>query len=180
MKNVNRRQSGFLIWLLLALITGCDSPPNGQAPTPEPVLIHDLDIASGQTIFVPAYSEMYYASNGRTLELAVTLAVHNTDFTNAIILTSARYYNGDGLVVQEYLPQPLTLGPLASTEFFVETRPESGGVGTNFVVEWVAEQPVYEPIVEAIMLSTTSSQGISFTSPGRVIRQISPEPEQAP
>ncbi len=156
---------------------GCASQSEGQPTTSEgaaekAIVIQDLDIASGQTIFVPAYSKVRYAADERTTDLAVTLSVHNTDFTNPIIITSVRYYNTQGELVREYLPQPQRLGPLASADFFVEAGDQGSGVGTNFVVEWVAEQPVYEPVVEALMLSVWSTQGLSFTSPGRVISQF--------
>ncbi|MBX3053220.1 MAG: DUF3124 domain-containing protein [Caldilineaceae bacterium] len=165
-----------LLILTIIFLTGC-TPQNGQpAATPLPdnpaVVIQDLDITTGQTIFVPAYSEIHYASQDRTIELAVTLAVHNADFTYPIILTSVRYYNTDGQMVREYLSQPQQLGAMASADFFVDAGEQTGGVGTNFIVEWVAEQPVYEPVVEALMLSTSGTQGLSFTSPGRVISQI--------
>ncbi len=169
-------------WLLLAIIilllAGCatqgeeqSAAQASQSIADETIAIQDLDIATGQTIFVPAYSEVRYAANGRTTDLAVTLSVHNTDFTNAIILTSVRYYNTQGELVREYLPEPLSLGPLASADFFVEEGDQGSGVGTNFIVEWVAEEPVYEPIVETLMLSVYT-RGLSFTSPGRVISQV--------
>jgi hypothetical protein len=43
-------------------------------------------------------------------------------------------------------------------------------LGANFIVEWVASTEVSEPIVEAIMIGTDFQQGISFTSPGKVIK----------
>ncbi len=167
-------------WLLLlftaCLLVGCSLQGSEGAPTPSvsepPVLLSDLDVTTGQTIYVPAYSEIYYTSGGRTVDLAVTLSVHNTDFEHSIVLTSVKYYGTQGQLLQVHLAEPRSLGPLASTDFFVDANEQSGGLGTNFVVEWVAEQPVNEPIVEAIMLSTTSAQGISFTSPGRVVNQI--------
>lgn len=107
----------------------------------------------------------------------MTLIIHNTDVEHTLVLTSVKYYNTHGQLLKDYLAPPHLLGLLASTNFFVDANEESGGIGTNFVVEWVAEQPVYEPIVEALMLSTTSAQGISFTSPGRVISQIAPRGE---
>ncbi|MCA9981248.1 MAG: DUF3124 domain-containing protein, partial [Anaerolineales bacterium] len=110
-------------------------------------------------------------------DLAVTLTIHNTDLEHAIVLTSVRYYDTQGQLLREYLVEPRELGPLASTEFFVDANEQSGGLGTNFIVEWVAEQPVFEPIVEAIMLNTSSTQGISLTSQGRVINQIVAEDE---
>ncbi len=167
-------------WLVLILATmllsACTSPNAEQTVTPPPegeaVDIQDLDITTGQTIFVPAYSEVHFAGQGKTLELAVTLSIHNTDFTHPIIITSVRYYDTNGQMIREYLPQPQVLGPMASADFFVDAGEQTGGVGTNFIVEWVVEQPVYEPVVEALMLSVESAQGLSFTSPGRVIKQL--------
>jgi hypothetical protein len=157
-----------LMWLL-----GCASVAT-EEPTPpgeiETIQVEDLDIATGQTIYVPAYSEIYFAQ-GRTLSLAVTLSIHNTDLTHPIVLTSVRFYDAQGQLVKEYLPQPQRLEALAATDFFVEQHDPKGMLGANFIVEWVAEQPVYEPVVEAIMIGTVSSQGISFVSTGRVITQ---------
>ena len=167
--------SWLMLFLTALLLVSCTSQDKGAETTPETtILLTDLDITTGQTIYVPAYSEMYIM-RGRTLDLAVTLTVHNTDFEHTIILTSVRYYDTQGQLLREYLSEPRQLGPLASTDFFVDANEQSGGLGTNFIVEWVAEQPVYEPIVEAIMLNTDNNQGISLTTPGRVINQILPE-----
>jgi hypothetical protein len=159
---------------ILLLLLGCTSLTAETTPLPpdrtETVQVEDLDIATGQTIYVPAYSEIYYASN-RTLNLAVTLSVHNTDLNHSIVVTSVRYYDAQGQLVKEFLPQPRQLGPLVATNFFIEELDTSGGLGANFIVEWVAEQPVYEPVVEAVMIGTISSLGFSFVSPGRVITQ---------
>jgi hypothetical protein len=38
-------------------------------------------------------------------------------------------------------------------------------------VEWVAEKTVYEPVIEAVMISTSSSQGISFVSRAKILKQ---------
>lgn len=164
------------ILLTTVFLWGCTSQNVEQTaipPTEEAVVVvQDLDITTGQTIFVPAYSEVHYASKDRTMELAVTLCIHNTDFSHPIIITSVRYYDPQGRLVKEHLTQPQRLGPMASVDFFVGENEQAAGVGTNFIVEWVAEQPVYEPVVEALMLSTSSTQGLSFTSPGRVVNQL--------
>lgn len=169
----------WLVILLTALIlVSCtfQDEPEPTLPHDQSIQLRDLDVTTGQTIYVPAYSEMRIAPN-RTLDLAVTLTVHNTDFDHPIILTSVRYYDTQGQLLREYVTEPRQLAPLAATDFFVEAQEQSGGLGTNFVVEWVAEQPVFEPIVEAIMLNTANNQGISLTSPGRVIKQITPQGE---
>ena len=167
-----------VLLLVVSLLCACAAPPLSQSPPTSPdaetIVVQDLDITTGQTIYVPAYSEIYHASGGRTLDLAVTLSIHNTDLEHPIVLTSVRYYASNGGLLTEYLDSPQRLGPMASTDFFVDADEQSGGVGTNFLVDWVAEQAVYEPVVEALMLSTTSAQGISFSSPGRVVSQVEP------
>ena len=121
---------------------------------------------------MPAYSEVPFAP-GRNLAMTVTLAIHNTDPAQPIFITSARYHGADGQLITEFVQEPRRLDPLATADIVVENgRQTGGGIGTNFIVEWVAEQPVYEPVIEAIMLNASGNQGISFISPGRVVSQI--------
>ena len=132
-----------------------------------------LKIATGQTLYVPIYSEIYYFDKSRTIQLAATLSVRNTDPQHPIIITSVKYYDSEGNLVREHLENTLQLAPLASTDFIVNQNDHTGGSGANFLIEWVAETEVYEPIVEALMVSTSSQQGISFISQGRVIESKS-------
>ncbi len=146
-----------------------NSPASSQISPQEVKLDETLKIATGQTIYVPIYSEIYFFNRTRTLQLAATLSVRNTDSENPIIINSVKYYDSDGNLVKDHLESPLRLAPLASTEFIVDQNEQTGGSGANFIVEWVAETEVFEPILEAVMVSTTSQQGISFLSKGRVI-----------
>ncbi len=171
--------------IYLVFLVGCISPPkaqihskqtnlpNSSQVSPQKVTLDErLKIAVGQTIYVPIYSEIPLFK-GRTLQLAATLSVRNTDPKNSIIITSVNYYNSHGELVKKYRDSPLRLARLASTDFVVEQDDRTGGSGANFLVEWIAETKVYEPIVEAVMVSTTSQQGISFVSIGRVIESKS-------
>lgn len=175
-RNLKKKFHPLVFALTLGIAAACSSPPGSQ-PTPQPAPpIQDLDIAVGQTIYVPAYTKIYSSPRGQTLDLTVTLSIHNTDTDQPIFLTSIRYYDAQGRLVREYLDNPLQLAPLATADFYVEANTASGeGLGANFIVEWGAEQPVYEPVVEAIMIHADSTQGISFTSPGRVINQLQSE-----
>ena len=49
----------------------------------------------------------------------------------------------------------------------IPERDKSGGSGANFIVAWKAAEPVYEPIVEAVMVGLNRNQSISFKSFGR-------------
>jgi hypothetical protein len=172
MKLYYHSQLALLIFVIFLMGCASETDNNPAAPPDStmPVSIEALEIVSGQTIYVPAYSEIYFWNN-RKINLAITLSVRNTDLQHPIVLTSVRYYDTHGELVREYLPQATQLGAMASTDFFVDEHDDAGGVGANFIVEWVAEEPVHEPVVEAVMLSSASNQGISFISPGRVISQ---------
>lgn len=168
-------RSSIMGLIIIILLTGCNArSPQGMPLTTgsfQSVTGRDLRIVTGQTVYVPAYSEVFLGREGLNLELAVTLAIHNTDLDASIIIQSVRYYDTDGNVVRDYINEPIEVSPLATTGFLVEDGDTSGGWGANFVVEWVAEEPVYEPIIEAIMVSTRGNQGVSMISLGRIISQ---------
>lgn len=145
-------------------------PNTGASTSPE-----TLEIATGQTIYVPAYSHVYYGDgkDGKEYLLAITLSIRNTSLTDSISVASVRYYDSKGKLVKEYSKNSLQIPPMATAEFFVEEQDKSGGSGANFIVEWTAQKDVTEPVVEAVMISTAFQQGISFISSGRVIKDRS-------
>ena len=73
--------------------------------------------------------------------------------------------------MDDFLDGSLTLGPLETTAFLVEKRDYRGGSGANFIVTWDAAAPVYEPIIESVMVGVTRDYQISFTSRGRPLRR---------
>lgn len=166
-------------WIIIVsftvLLASCDDDSSQPGPlttgSHTPVTGRDLRVVQGQTVYVPAYSEVFLGRENVSMELAVTLAIHNTDLDAPIIIQSVRYYDTDGNVVRDYIDEPVEVSSLATTGFLVEHRDTTGGWGANFIVEWVAEEPVYEPIIEAIMVSTRGTQGISMISLGRAISQ---------
>jgi hypothetical protein len=138
--------------------------------------VHSLDAgspeiaaAAGQTVYVPAYSAVATADNSRLYQLAITLAVRNSDVRNPIIVKSVNYHDRAGRLVRRFLETPLRIDPLAAIEFFVRESDTSVDTAASFLVEWVAEATVSDPVVEAIMVGTTGNQGISFVCPGRVV-----------
>jgi hypothetical protein len=163
--------------ILLVSCTSTSIPLNSQPNTHQAIssqktvtLDKNFQIAMGQTIYVPIYSHIYHHNRQEIFNLAATLSIRNTDLEKPIILTSVRYYDSEGKLVKQYLESPIQLDALASTDFFIKKNDTSGGSGANFIVEWVASTKVSEPIIEAVMIGTDSQQGISFTSPGKVIK----------
>ncbi|HEU5115517.1 MAG TPA: DUF3124 domain-containing protein [Isosphaeraceae bacterium] len=124
---------------------------------------------AGQTVYVPVYSSIYTADNPDHFPLAVTLSIRNTDREKPVVVTSVRYYDHRGKLVREFLKRPLQITSMAAVELFVSEGDTSGGVSASFLVEWLSEQAVSSPVVESVMIGTGSTQGISFTSSGRVL-----------
>lgn len=171
----------FFALILVLLISSCNSLNISSKPQINPInpplsqlqrvtLDENIKIAAGETLYVPVYSHIYYEDQEKVLNLAATLSIRNTDFINPIIITSVQYYDSSGKLVKQYLEQPIQLNAMASTDFVVRRNDTSGGVGANFIVEWVAEKEVSKPVIEAVMIGAESTQGISFVSLGRVIK----------
>lgn len=132
-------------------------------------------LRQGQVIYVPIYSEVYDFNQERTFQITATLSLRNTDLSHPIVIETVDYYNSAGEKIRSYLDQPIQLAPLASFEVVVPKDDQTGGVGANFIVSWRAADAVSDPVIEAIMISTISQQGISFLSSGRVIQERSGE-----
>lgn len=164
----------FWFVLTVACLTACTAasgpPPPAAADLKVVTLDDSVKIVAGQTLYVPVYAYIYTGEQNRTWDLTATLSVRNTDQTHPIIIRSVDYFAGNGTLVRNYLEQPVELNPLAATEFVVAQADRSGGVGASFVVEWVAQTTVSAPVVEAVMINTLGNQGLSFVSPGRVIK----------
>jgi hypothetical protein len=167
-----------IAFILLLLLSACtmtqETPSSSTAGNIQPIADRTLHIVTGQTIYVPAYSEVFFGSTNQTMDLTVTLAIHNTDLDTPIIVQSVRYFDTDGALVQDYVADPVELDPLATIGFVIPDSDTTGGWGANFIVEWGAEQAVYEPIIEALMVSSQGTHGISMISEGRILSETLP------
>ncbi len=121
---------------------------------------------AGQTLYVPCYSHIYHGIKTMPIDLTITLSVRNTDPKRSITVTLVEYYDTAGKPIRSYLTAPAKLGPLMTAEYIVGQTDSKGGSGANFLVRWTADQPACPPLAEAVMIGTSSQQGISFTSRG--------------
>ena len=130
-------------------------------------------LVKGQTVYIPSYVNVMSAPPMMmVVPLRANLIIHNTDPSQAITIDRIDHYDTDGKLAYKYLEKPITLKPLAATWVIVK-EPKRGdeGLGANFVVQWHAEKPMNEPIIECLMLGTLGNQGFSFTSQGRIINE---------
>ena len=131
----------------------------------------EVNSARGQTLYVPVYSEIPYGERDRTLALTVTLSIRNIDRKVAVMVRKVDYYNAKGQLVRAYAQEPRVLPPLATVEFVIKASDRSGGISAGFLIEWESEHLCVPPVVEAVMISTASTQGISFSSQARVVEE---------
>ena len=171
----------WVVLIVLSFLHGCSNRDQATtSETKQPNLIpqsspldrslEDLELTTGQTIFVPAYISIYISAKG-TINLTTTISIHNTDFQESIIINSIRHFGGNGKLIKDYVQAPVQLGPMATTAFYAARGDPQDGIGANFIIEWVAEKHVHEPVVEAVMISKMGNHGFSFISPGRVLSQ---------
>ena len=142
-----------------------------QSRAVTPIASGDLSIVSGQQLYVPAYSEVYSANQDQTWNMTVTLSIRNTNVDKPIFISSVKYFDTNGQLITEYVDSPLRLASMATTEYVIARDDVQGGTGANFLVEWGAEEPVFEPVVEAVMISAAGTQGLSLLSPARVLEE---------
>ena len=140
--------------------------PSGAEPAELP-----SEVLVGQTVYVPLYSHVYQGQ-GERLHLAGTLSIRNTDADHSLTISAVKYFDTEGKLVRDFLPRPLKLKPMGSTDFLVKEADTSGGSGANFVVEWVSDEPVHEPIIEAVMVGRKGVGLATFVRSGVVTKQI--------
>lgn len=134
---------------------------------------YSSEAINGETVYIPVYSHIYQRNRQTTFNLTTTLSIRNTDLGSPITVSKVYYYDSDGNLVQKYLDEPELLSPLSSISYVVEEEDLRGGVGANFLVIWEADQRVNRPVIEAVIISTSNQQGISFISEGRIIDTLS-------
>lgn len=125
----------------------------------------------GQLLYLPIYSNVPYHKSDKKFDLSAFVAIHNTDLSNTIRLTKVMFFDNDGKLVENYLAKDTLIHPMGAITFFIPERDQSG-TGANFLVEWVSDTPVNEPLIESVMLGLSRGQGVSFSSAGKVIREV--------
>lgn len=133
-------------------------------------------LSNGQSLYLPIYSHLYHGDvhpkTGKPSETLVSthVSIRNTDTKASFRVTSARYYNTDGKLLREYLPQAQTVPPLGTYELYVPRSDSSGGSGANFIIEWTADRPINVPLVEALHADIREARTLIFVTTARPIQ----------
>jgi hypothetical protein len=96
--------------------------------------------------------------------------MRNTSPNDTLYLQKAEYFNTHGVSIRTYFDEPIFVAPLETVEIVIEETDREGGTGANFIFDWALLPGAPEPLFEAIMISTSGQQGLSFSTQGTRIR----------
>lgn len=114
--------------------------------------------------YLSVYSQIYSSAEYKAHNLTAMVSVRNTSDKDTIYILKAVYFDTHGKLLRSYFNWPIYLAPLETTEIIIAEIDESGGTGSNFIFEWKIPKNCPQPLFEGIMTSTTSQQGLSFTT----------------
>ncbi len=125
----------------------------------------------GQSVYVPVYSHIYHGDREKEFNLTATLSIRNTNVDKDIMLHSIDYFDSKGKLLKKYIEAPIVLKKFSAIRYIIKATDKSGGSGAKFIVRWKSKELSNAPLIEAIMISTQSGQGISFVSRGQAIHE---------
>lgn len=160
-----------LVWILTVILFACNQPKetvklptiNWEKRSAQKTELESLTMGS---TYLSVYSEIYQITENRTYHLTVTVSMRNISSQDSVYIFSTKYYNTKGDLIRTYFDKPIYIAPLETVEIVINEGDKEGGTGGNFVFEWASPNPINEPHFEAVMISTTGQQGLSFTTRG--------------
>ncbi|HEY9113604.1 MAG TPA: DUF3124 domain-containing protein [Bacteroidales bacterium] len=163
----------YLAFIVAVLLSSCSHNQNKEISSINPVnwqkraanhVVFD-SLTTGKS-YLPVYSQIYQLNENRTYDLTVTVSLRNISLSDTIYILNADYYNTSGEKIRNYFNTPIYLLPMETVEIIIDELDREGGTGDNFVFGWAVKNEKNLPFFEAVMISTTGQQGLSFTTRG--------------
>lgn len=130
-----------------------------------------VDIKSSDSLiygstYLSVYSQVYSHTEHITHNLTATVSMRNTNKNDTIFIKKAEYFDTGGKPIRSYFQHPILILPLETVEIVIDENDTEGGTGANFIFEWYIHKNSNDPLFEAVMISTSGQQGLSFTTQG--------------
>ncbi|MCP9236022.1 DUF3124 domain-containing protein [Lewinella sp. JB7] len=138
-------------------------PVNWQSRTVTSPVVDSL--VTGST-YLSVYSSIYSLTEHKTHNLTVTVSLRNANRTDTVYVDLAEYFNTTGHLIRTYFNRRIYIAPMETVEIVIDEMDKEGGTGANFLFDWAAAPDVNPPLFEAVMISTSGQQGLSFTTLG--------------
>ncbi|MBT8282180.1 MAG: DUF3124 domain-containing protein [Muriicola sp.] len=116
--------------------------------------------------YLSVYSQIYSQTEHVTHDLTATVSMRNFNRKDTVYLTSAQYFDTKGNLIRTYFNRAIFIAPMETIEIVIDENDKEGGTGANFLFDWTTAYGIHEPHFEAVMISTSGQQGLSFASQG--------------
>lgn len=120
--------------------------------------------------YLSVYSQIYSQTEHLKHGLTATISIRNTSVSDTLYVLKASYYNTHGALIRSYFNHPIYLVPMETVEIVIDEVDTSGGTGANFLFDWQINDKAPEPLFEAVMISTSGQQGLSFKTEGKRVK----------
>ena len=130
----------------------------------------DSGLTKGKT-YLPVYSQIYMQSDKSIHNLTVSISMRNVSTTRTLYIETAEYYDTKGELIKNYFEKPVLIKPMETIEIVVDENDNAGGTGGNFIFNWSTLPDADKPLFQAVMISTTGQQGLSFSTNGIDIKR---------
>ena len=125
----------------------------------------DSPLESGST-YLSVYAQVYSRLDDATTSLTATVSIRNVCRADTVFLESVEYFDTRGDLVTRYIERPVFVLPMETLEIVIPDADGRGGSGGNFLFDWSVRPGAAEPRFEAVMISTSGQQGLSFATQG--------------
>jgi hypothetical protein len=168
--NSTMKQTIFLFTLLLVFFS-CSQTEKHSSFNPvnwekRSISLDHADSLQRGSSYLSVYSEIYSSTQDRTYDLTATISIRNISMKDTIYILDAEYFNTQGDLIRAYFSKPVFVKPLETIEIVVDQNDRTGGTGANFIFHWAVPSGAPDPLFEAVMISTSGQQGLSFTTTG--------------
>ncbi|MCM4155517.1 hypothetical protein DHD80_05835 [Gramella sp. AN32] len=167
----------FKFFLISLFLISCEKkqkedpePPHSFELRGREIKLNAEDSLNSGSTYLSVYSQIYSLSEHRTHDLTATISMRNINLQDTVYISKADYYDTHGNLISSFINENILLKPMETLEIVIEEVDKSGGTGANFVFDWQAKDNVHAPYFEAVMISTSGKQGLSFTTQGVKIK----------
>lgn len=123
-------------------------------------------IKDNGSTYLAVHSQVYSKNAHTMVGLTVTVSMRNTSRTDTAYILKANSYDTHGKMIRSYINNTIYILPMETLEIVIPELDTEGGAGGNFVFDWAISNPTFQPIFDAVMISTLGQQGLSFSTQG--------------
>lgn len=116
--------------------------------------------------YLPVYSQIYQLNTKRIHDLTITVSIRNLSLSDTMYILKAEYFDSKGDFIRSYFQHPVYVKPLETIEIVIDELDNAGGTGAKFLFDWAVKKQNIAPLFQAIMISTSGQQGLSFVTEG--------------